>query len=241
MDNRVALQLERLYRNYLSARAAYDPIAFYELTHTLRVWTEIADNKEALESWYNKALFRCAKPSKKMSKLLARHECEYIWLYSAHYNHGEIIQISLFLPTDIQFKGTIVSVGSQISPAKNAGLNGLRGYYLGTKIEGLNVKNIELSNKLNLTQFLGGEIVSIRYSGIRERFSAKYIIQRAANDLTDSSHFQKNCEITTERLSGVIPLLSAASIGNISFLYFFILYISQEILIAFNRIERINN
>lgn len=239
LNQRIQLQLERLHKNYLQARTVVSPLAFYELAHTLRVWTEIADNKEQLGDWYNKKSFRCAKPQKKNSRLLKKTNSEYIWLYSAHFNHGEVIQTSLFMPDQINFSSSKITVQSEISIGENGGLNGIRGCFLGASIEGLDIKKIDVTDKLTLTQFLGGEIISINHHGKHERYSTKFLIQRTANELTDSSHFQDNAPIYSERIEGAITLLKSCKIGNISILYFLLLYAAQEILIAFKKIDRV--
>jgi hypothetical protein len=238
LSPRIQLQLDRLHKNYLEARASINPVAFVELAHTLRMWTELADNKVELGEWYKKPLFKCAKPQKKQSRILKKMDCEYIWLYTAYFNHGEIIQPAVFMPTELNFSFTKVAIASEMSIAENHGLNGLKGFYLGPSIDGWDIKKIDLTPKLNLTQFLSGEILSVNYNGTRDRYSSKYLIQRTANELTDSSHFQEVNINQSERIQGAIPLLKAGRIGNISILYFFLLYVAQEIQIGFNKIER---
>lgn len=239
MDPRVAHQLERLYRHYMGARSTGDLIAFYDLTHTLRVWTEIAVDEGALGDFYAARKFRCARPAKKNKKTLNRNDCEYIWFYTAHHNHAEIIQPMIYMPKDMEFKGDQCSAASEIYTRPND-LVGLRGYYLGTVVDGFKPGKFDFSDKLTLAQFLGGEILSVRHGEIDERYCSHFLIKQAANQLMDASHFNPSNETDNPRLEGVIALLCYTSIGSLSVFSFFILYLAQEILIAFGRIQRID-
>jgi hypothetical protein len=76
--------------------------------------------------------------------------------------------------------------------------------------------------------------------GELKRFTIEDIISRSANALLDASHFQKLTEKpNTGRLTDAVPVMAKMRVDGISLLYFTLLYIAQEILVSYGKIERI--
>jgi len=241
MDTRIAAQLERLNRRYHAAKIRIDYVECLDLAHCLRVWTEIADDKESLGSLYDLRNFRACKPSRKSMKALRRANAQYLWLHTANYNYAECIQLGIFMPEpkDLPFTSNKLSSESQIAPESEHNPPGLRGAYLGTSLEG-EKQRTDLTEKLNLTQFLSSQILIYCIDGKIHRYDARYIVKRLANGLLDASHFQDLVEgENSGTLKEALPVISKAKVGMVSMMYFILLYIAQEILIGFGKKSRV--
>ena len=75
MINRISLQIERLRRHYDLAVNTYDDISLIELSHALRMWTEIKEPlKEIAPNFSNKKLFKTAIPARKIQRAARGNE-----------------------------------------------------------------------------------------------------------------------------------------------------------------------
>lgn len=241
MDPRIGLQLERLYRSYMGARQNVDYISALDMAHHLRVWIEISRSQEFKNSKDNFRRFKSAKPTKKSKKILNENDAEYLWLCMANYNHGEVIQLELATPdlNVLPFTSKSIKVSGQVAHPKPRRPAGIKGFYVGNSLEGFKSSKVDIRTNLDLEQFLGSDILFYRRNGVCHRYPSGYIIGRAANAFSDASHFQSAAEpVRAEKMENVFPLITVSKIGSLSFLYFFLLYVAQEILVGFGKMER---
>lgn len=240
--NRINVQLDRLQRSYFSARREHNLADFYDLVHMLRFWIEMANDKNSLGEMYDNRVFRVGTPNKKLLRELRDKNAEYIFVYMAFHNHGEIITHSMFMPEEVKtmFRSDKIVVFGRIASSDPKVMPGIKDYYLGS--DHSHYKNsVELRpNRLNLTQFLNSPVVTLRFNSEPIRYTPLQIIKRAANELLDASHYQESLnKVVSESIADLLPMLKVCLVGNIKLLYFLMLYFAQEILIAFGRIERV--
>ncbi|MCG8312464.1 MAG: hypothetical protein MI976_04550 [Pseudomonadales bacterium] len=240
MNDRMAMQLERLFRHYSVAKTHVDYIACLDLAHTLRVWSEIANEKEMRDEIKDVKKFRCAKPSKKTAKALRANDADYIWLCMPIGLYAEVLKPGVFLPKNIElpFKG-LTSAQSNVVGRNPGDPTGISGYYYGNSI-GKSKLETNITSFLTLDGFMSSQLLLTRFDDKIQRYDVRFLIERIANALIDASHFQTLAEEPqAKRLTSALPLIAAVQVGSISLLYFILLYIAQEILVSFGKIERI--
>ena len=232
--------MERLYRRYHSSSLSVDYVECCDLAHCLRIWGEIANDKSLQLEMAKINKFSCAKPSRKSSRILHRNDAEYIWLCKSNALYAKVIQAGVYLPNsdNLPFSKGKLSAWSTVAGRNVVGPNGISGYYFGTSIDGFKKKTV-VTNFLTLSQFYSSQLVIYRFNNKIYRFTVRNIIDRTANGLIDASHFQ--ClvdECNSGVLTEALPTIAAVKVGNISLLYFILLYVAQEILIGLGKIER---
>lgn len=238
---RVAVQLERLFRSYKIASAQYDLVSLLDLIHTLRSWVEISENKEALKivSGFNK--FSSAKPKKKVSRAVSTPGKQYVLLIMANFLTCSVLKPEAYLSDFLRsFLGDkSISSNSTVKIYDKKGTCGVRGAYFGDSVDGVNCLGIDIRRRLTISQFFSSQILVYDLSGIKYAFDIRYLIKRMANSITDASHFQDlSKDPQYGDLAGAIPVIATAKVGGIDMIYFVSLYVAQEILVAFGKLER---
>ena len=72
--NTVFLHLERLRRHYEVAVRTYDQVSLLDLSHALRVWTELKKPLQSLAPKFSNAIaFKTGVPAKKVLKAARGH------------------------------------------------------------------------------------------------------------------------------------------------------------------------
>lgn len=234
MIDRIALQLERLRRHYDTAVNTYDEISLLELSHTLRIWTEIKNSlKIASPKFYNKKVFKTATPARKIQRAARGYE-----------------HILAYMPGGVV---TYASNGNFLSGPQGNGENLLLSAVIrvdgGNKMEMRNFHMIfgpfDLSLEYALkeeniarrtfSQWLESEVVRLAYKdevGALCAFSIsrEVIIKRVANTL-DGSHYSGSENMSSSnRYNAPVNYLLKYQAGGLPIPYFILLKIAQDIL-----------
>jgi hypothetical protein len=160
----VLLQLERLRRHYDVAVHTYDDVAFLDLAHILRVWTELKRPLLGLSPNFSTTeSFRTAIPAKKILRAARGHR--YVFSYMpggaiTYANRGDLASGPQMGPHD---KFTI-GIAVRVMP----GYMELGKYcYVSTDFDQELVKALEAESVTHCTymQWLGAEAVRLSYPG----------------------------------------------------------------------------
>lgn len=230
----VLLQLARLRRHYDIAVHTYDEVALLDLSHALRVWTELKRPLLKLSpSFSSTASFRTAIPARKVLRAAQGHRYVFSYMPGGAITHAS--------------KGALAS-GPQMGPHDKftigVAVRVMPGYvelgkycYVSSVFDQPLVKALEAESVTRCTymQWLGAEAVRLSYPGQDGRLKAASIsremaIKRVANTL-DGSHSSAAAEGDVDNaFDEPVSSLLQYKMGGLPLPYFILLKIAQDIL-----------
>lgn len=231
----VHLHLERLRRHYETAVQSYDEVALLDLSHTLRVWTELKKPLEHLApAFSNSRLFKTAIPAKKVLKAARGHKFVLSYMpggVKTYASNGHLVSG----PDIGQQNGDFtIGVAVKVTPP----LIELAKYcVISTAFEQPLIKALEAESvtRCGYTQWLGSEAVRVSYINADTNLevvsiSREMMIKRVANTL-DGSHASVAGENDTDNAFDVpVHHLLQYQMGGLPLPYFILLKIAQDIL-----------
>lgn len=242
-EQRIQIQLERLRRSYQGASDSLDPVDLIDLCHHLRVWREISEEDEVADIVNKESNFKTIKLTGTQRRQLRDKDAEYLLTFQVNKVFAKCAtMVGLMVPKeenmpfsnveDIKADMEFTYGGDQ-----EGQLSPFGGLDLYTNIKG----GIKKTNPqpANLSKFIASQLFMYKAGSVQQAVTVKEFIDRVANAVTDASHFQKaEEEANTKKLTEMLPLLLACKVSNLDLVSFSLLYIAQEILVAFGKIER---
>jgi hypothetical protein len=231
--NTVLLQLERLRRHYGAAVRTNDHVSLLDLSHTLRLWTELKKPLEKIAPKFSSAIsFKTAIPAKKVLKAARGHR--YVFSY---------------------MPGGVITYASQGHFASGPGIENNGDFALGVAIK-VSPPTVELGKfsfvscafdqplikaldaetvtRCTYVQWLGAEVVRVAYVNEKGNYevvaiSREMIVKRVANTL-DGSHPSAAGGETDNTFDEPIHYLLKYQVGGLPLPYFILLKIAQDLL-----------
>jgi hypothetical protein len=227
----VLLHLERLRRHYNNSALNYDHVSLLDLSHALRVWTELKVPLRTIEPGFTTTLaFKTAIPAKKV--LRAARGSEFVIAYMPG---GVITRAS---------KGELASAPKLGPFTQTIGIkkNGdgsieLKNFcFVGAVLEQpiREAVKAEDQTRCNYENWLGAEAVRLCYppesGGLKTVImSREMLIKRVANTL-DGSHPSAAVNVNENSFDPAIHYLLQYKMGGLPLPYFILLKIAQDIL-----------
>jgi len=230
--NSFHIHYHRLKRHYDDAVKTYDHISFLDLSHSLRMWTEIKSELASFDPKFSTAkYFKSARPARKIIK--AARSCDYVFAYMpggviTYANQGQIASVPA---GDKKYSlGVSVRKGPTHTELKNFS-------YVSKLLDEPVRKALsnEVSSRLSHTDWLGSEVVRLARSTSTNpihpiTISREMMIKRTANTL-DGSHPRKNDMMEPEnKYDAPIHYLLEFKMGGVPLPYFILLKTAQDIL-----------
>jgi len=228
--------IERLRRHYELAVRTYDEIALADLSHTLRIWSEMKSNlAHDVPSLSGSIAFRAGSPNKRVSRLLRDHEFVLSYLPGGAItfaSKGELVQLPETWATIpgtqyIEFReneddsvemATFCAVREKLSLEQG---NELRNY---------------VQKRLGYQQWLDSEAVRVGMPSEKGDIEIKIVprdvlIKRVANKYQGShSRLAKDNRDGESTFDACVAYLMEIRWGGLPFPYFILLKAAQDIL-----------
>ena len=233
--NTVLLHLERLRRHYEVAVRTYDHVSLLDLSHALRVWTELKSPLAMLAPKLSTAIsFKTAIPARKVLK--AARGYKYVFSYMpggviTYASKGHLASGPDMGPSDGDFT---IGVAVKVSPSFIE-----LGKYcvISRSFEQPLVKALDAESVTCCTfiQWLGAEAVRVAYvnqQGSLEvvAISREMIIKRVANTLDGSHPSAAGGSDVDNVFDAPVHHLLKYQMGGLPLPYFILLKIAQDIL-----------
>lgn len=231
--NTVLLQLERLRRHYGAAVRTNDHVSFLDLSHTLRLWTELKKPLEKIAPKFSSAIsFKTAIPARKVLKAARGHQ--YVFSY---------------------MPGGVLTYASQGHVVSGPGMDNDREFALGVEVKVspptiqlgkfsfvscafeqpvIKALNAETVIRCTFVQWLGAEAVRVAYVNGKGDYevvtiSREMVVKRVANTL-DGSHASAAGGETNNTFDEPIHYLLKYQVGGLPLPYFILLKVAQDLL-----------
>lgn len=231
----VLLHLERLRRHYEAAVKTYDEVSLLDLSHTLRLWTELKKPLEGLAPEFsNSRLFSTGIPAKKVFKAARGHRFVFSYMpggVKTYASQGHLASGPGMGPTNGSFT---VGVAVKVTPP----LIELAKYCIvATSFDQPLIKALDAESitRCGYTQWLGSEAVRVSYHNSKNELevvgiSREMLVKRVANTL-DGSHASAAGESDTDNaFDAPVHHLLQYKMGGLPLPYFILLKIAQDIL-----------
>lgn len=234
---RVLLQLERLKRNFDSALQRYDQVSFLELSHSLRIWTELANPLVAISPEFSKAIvFKSANPTKEL-KAFAMGYPHVIALTPQGLPATADVRLGAMAGLRFNPAGAFL-IGVTVFPDKEGKIRIQNPYYLGRSLDDGEHKVLYEqwkkmnASRLNFRQWLGSDAMRIGYIDADRNLqqvslSRESLIKRVANIL-DGSHSSVFAQAENANDPALISTLQI-EVQGIPLPYFVLLRIAEDI------------
>lgn len=235
--NTVLLHLERLRRHYEVAVRTYDQVSLLELSHALRIWTELKKPLQSLAPKFSNAIaFKTGVPAKKVLK--AAHGHNYVFCYLpggviTYASKGHLASGPEMGESDGDFTlGIAVKpTASQIELGKFA--------LVSTSFDQSLIKALdsEAVTRCTFMQWMGAEAVRVAYLNPKKngqyetvQISREMVIKRVANTLDGSHPSVAGGSDVDNTFDAPIHHLLQYQVGGVPLPYFILLKIAQDIL-----------
>ena len=235
----VLLHLERLRRHYEISVRSHDHVALLDLSHSLRVWSELKTVLPTLEPKFGSTLaFRTALPAKKVMRAARGYSFVFSYMPGGvvtFASNGMLAGRSGALDASSPF-----TIGAQ-SMRRSDGAIELSNYcYISTSFEQPMIAALgaEQQKRCNYAHWLGAEVVRLSYPSqvpaqgmTTVSLSREILVKRVANTL-DGSHPSAAGNSTTDFNSNdeAVRQLLSHLMGGLPLPYFILLKIAQDIL-----------
>lgn len=233
---KVLFQLERLRRNYQTCIQTYDTIALWELSHTLRMWSDLKSTLPKIAPAFGTTrAFKSSKPSKKLMSAVKGRKFVIAYMpggVTTHAHRGELISspnIEPHIPftlgwiNEFNFDGSVTI--SSYWYAESA--------LDDSQFESLKRQDVE---KYNYASWMGAEAVRLWFPDAAGEsrtlmISREVLINRIANTL-DGSHpsIVPDPRNGKDKSDPAITHLLEYKLGGLPLPYFILLKIAQDIL-----------
>ncbi len=234
--NTVLLHLERLRRHYQAAVKDYDQVSMLDLSHSLRVWTELKKPLETLAPDFSRSIhFRTGIPAKKVLRAARGHKFVFSYMpggVRTYASNGHLAS-----GPEMEHGAGDFTIGISVkfsSPLLELG----KFCVVGTSFDQPLVKalNEEAVTRCDFTQWLGAEAVRLSFqrdsNGPLETISMsrEMIIKRVANTLDGSHPSVAGGGGVDNTFDAPVQHLLKYQMGGLSLPYFILLKIAQDIL-----------
>jgi hypothetical protein len=230
----IKLHLERLARHYTVAVQTYDQVTLLDLSHALRIWSEmnISLGKD-VPAFVTTRAFKTSKPPKKIAKMAANYA------HVVAYMPGSVMTMAsagnvFSAPEMAEGAGDFVIQLSIMNDGKAihlkdicfiAGRGDADGTYPGAGI----------TTPVNYQQWMGSEAVRFGYrnaDGKMEKvaLSREMLIKRVANILDGSHPSSAAAPGDYNKFDGPVRRLMTYTVGGLPLPYFVLMKIAQDIL-----------
>ena len=238
--NQILVQLERLENSHTQALGTYKLSYLLDLSHILRVWTELVNAlPEHYSDFSNKKIFKSASPTKKLTRLISKDQYVLSYLPSSvttNVNARELVSV----PKEFGEEG---QVGISV---KTNGFNNYNKFsfidksvdhyatsFIGLENSFLKILDKQRVDRYNFKSWMQTEIVRISHinNGNLDRkiINRETLIKRAANIL-DASHRSLHADEGKNEYDTAIKKLLEFKCGGLPLVYFLLLSIAQDIL-----------
>lgn len=230
----IRIQLRRLEKHYKEALHTYDDVAILDLSHSLRIFTEIKDNlMENYPDVKQKAAFVSAIPINKMMKHISK--CEYVMSYlpnegvTTYASNGQLASRDS-LAGHIKFS---YATNLKINTDKSISLRQFCYVAKFLKPEDHNLIKQEKKSHNNFTNWMNSEIVRLQFKDNDQNLqkftiTREMLIKRVAN-CYDASHSSLNSD-NKNRFDSAISHLMNYKCGGLPLPYFLLLKAAKDIL-----------
>lgn len=228
---RVQMHLHRLKRHYEFAVHTYDDIALCDLSHTLRIWTELSKPLENIAPNFSAAIsFKTGRPSSRIIKAVRGYE-HIIAILPGGVTTYAASQNKIFYdpnPSGEDWSFIIeLQRESQGILLKNFCLIRGRG-------EGLSGIENSIMTRCNFHTWMTSEVIRVAYFNSEKTLvsmgiSREIFVKRVANIL-DGSHASAAQGDATNRFDEPIKNLLQYRVAGLPLPYFILLKIAQDIL-----------
>lgn len=231
--SKVSLQLNRLRRHYESALVSYDEVSLLDLSHVLRIWTELKIPLKIISPKFSdKKVFKSSTPGRKILKLARR--CEYVFAYMpggviTRANSG--VLLSFPHKSDEKLRASIstnqLDTHLEIRNFALIGDNFKTSLYSEFKQETIKAHTF--------VNWLGTEAVRCGYFDEKGEYkeysiSREMIIKRVANTLDGSHHSTLEGGERDNKFDAPVHRLLKYKVGGLPLPYFILMKISQDII-----------
>ena len=239
--NQILVQLERLRNHHDKALETYELSYLLDLSHILRVWTELVD---ALPKHYpnfsNKKNFKSAAPTKKLVRQISKDQHVLSYLpcgVSTNVDAKENVAI----PKEFSQEASVGFTVNRNGPPNNytkfsfidKSIDRYATTFIGVENSFLKTLDKQKVNRYNYKSWMQTEIVRISYKKdnelIRKIINRETLIKRAANIL-DASHSSLKIDEGSNIFDDAIKKLLEFKCGGLPLVYFLLLSIAQDIL-----------
>lgn len=236
MSQTVALQMERLRRHHQAATLAYDPVTLLDLSHALRIWSEMG---KELATRYPKTVttrqFRNTTPPKKVAQWAKGNQSVIAYFPGSVDTYAAAGRIAAMTPA-ANVDGTFALFIS-LKESSNGQTSVQRYCFVKDAVYNREFELALSSNSevpCNYQQWLGGEAVRLSFladsgSVREERIDRKTLIERVANTL-DGSHPSINGRIAGQKYDAPVHHLLEYEVLGLPLPYLLLLKIAQDIL-----------
>lgn len=228
----VIVQLERLRRHYEVAVHTYDQIALLDLSHSLRIWTELGQPLVKLSPSFSRAMvFKTARPARRLLKLARGHAYVFSALPGGVVTYAANGHLAEFPKQEGEEKFTLsVEVKPNGQQLELRNFCFIQGH--GERLA--QARSDEVVKRCNFREWLGAEAVRLSYLDAARRLvavgiSREMIVKRVANTL-DGSHPSAAGEEQANQFDAPVHHLLQFQIGRLPLPYFILLKIAQDIL-----------
>lgn len=241
--NELSLNYERLRRRVVTCERYYDQIELFDLSHSLRLWSELKDNIGSFNKVAESSRrFKTACPSRPSARILKTAESVFC-PFPGHVTSRapEVLQnISSGVPKDAQPDGSTYCSSACVMALDNFEGIKLKDYYLVKKSltdnESQVIKNCRAS-KCNFSQWMGAEVVRVTFLDDDATLCSKplsryQVIHRMANAFGGSHTWSESNEFSNSS-DRIVRELFKYEVCALPLPYLILLNIGQDILAGF--------
>ncbi|WP_299768145.1 hypothetical protein [uncultured Pseudoteredinibacter sp.] len=232
MDQRkLFFYLTRLDKHLQHARKTYDLVSLSDLSHSLRIWTEIIEDLESsFEPVKLKKPFKHQSPARKFSKAIKRHEHVVCYMeggVKVFCAKGEVLSDEP-IPDGVDF-----SISGKFATSDKEGWADMHSYYrvMGTTLsEGENHSfNSPKSKRLLFREWMNAEICRVQFSAPSGQLDSLQIsrtnlIKRVANSFGGSHAHPTEQEDNGNRFDKPISRLMNTCLLGLPLPYFLLVH-----------------
>lgn len=225
----VIMQLERLRRHHAVAVNSHDDISLLDLSHTLRIWTELKQPLVDLSPNFSKTMsFKTAAPPKRYLRAVQNDTSVIAYFPGGVRTRAHKGHIVSAPPGFVE--GKVFAIGGEVKNNSDGSLE-FKSYHVIISDESRDVGDTSGKIKrLNYAQWMGAEAVRIKTAGQNSlSISREMVIKRIANTL-DGSHSSASKDEPQNQFDAPIHQLLNFEVAGLRLPYLILLKIAQDIL-----------
>ncbi|MCG7869813.1 MAG: hypothetical protein JAY74_26010 [Candidatus Thiodiazotropha taylori] len=235
---RLKLHLNRLKRHYEHSLYTYDDVSLCDLSHILRMWTEIAEELVNNKEYLCLRKFKSASYNKKLLRLLKGND--YLLVDLPPDTRTYATRWTVYTGP----KGTETATGGVKfkfnTNEKSMDFRAMYAFY-NHKYDGM-PKLMEKNKvgKHNISQWMGIDVVRYRYTDedhsiIEDKISRNKLIKRIANTMDGSHPSKEQNPDSKNKFNKHVDHLMKYRLGGLPLPYFILLNTAQQILSVFDK------
>lgn len=231
----ILLHLERLRRHYEAAVRTYDHVSLLDLSHSLRIWTELKQPLAEIAPKFSTSIsFKTAIPAKKVFKAARGHRFVFSYMPGGVITYASRGQLASGPEMESGAGNFTAGITVKVSPdfIELGKYCVISASFEQPLIKALDAESVK---RCNYMQWLGAEAVRVSYVNPQGKLEVvaiprEMIIKRVANTL-DGSHPSIVGESEgNNQFDAPVQHLLQYRMGGLSLPYFILLKIAQDIL-----------